>query len=58
MLLSVFYNGQIRSMPPKLLTDNKGHILIRPLAYCQEKDIIKYAQEQCFPLIPCNLFGS
>src|SRR3990167_7083138 len=40
LLLSVFYNGQIRSMPPKLLTDDKQHIVIRPLAYCQEKDIM------------------
>lgn len=57
-LLSVFYNGQIRSMPPKLLTDDKKHIVIRPLSYCQEKDIIHYAQLQEFPIIPCNLCGS
>jgi tRNA 2-thiocytidine biosynthesis protein TtcA len=58
LLMSVFYNGEIRSMPPKLLTDSKRHILIRPLAYCQEKDIIEYAKEQQFPIIPCNLCGS
>lgn len=58
LLMSVLYNGEIRSMPPKLLTDNKRHILIRPLAYCQEKDIIKYAEEQQFPIIPCTLCGS
>ncbi|WP_257788586.1 tRNA 2-thiocytidine(32) synthetase TtcA [Coxiella burnetii] len=58
LLMSVFYNGQIRSMPPKLLSDNKRHVLIRPLAYCQERDIIKYAMEQQFPLIPCNLCDS
>jgi len=58
LLMSVFYSGEIRSMPPKLLTDNKQHIVIRPLAYCQEQDIIAYAQEQEFPIIPCNLCGS
>ena len=58
LLMSILYNGQIRSMPPKLLTDNKKHIVIRPLAFCQEKDIIQYAQEQRFPIIPCNLCGS
>ena len=58
LLMSIFYNGEIRSMPPKLLSDNKKHIVIRPLAYCQEKDIIEYAKEQAFPIIPCNLCGS
>lgn len=58
LLMSIFYTGDIRSMPPKLLTDNKRHIVIRPLAYCQEADIIKYALEQKFPIIPCNLCGS
>lgn len=58
LLMSIFYNGEIRSMPPKLLSDNKKHIVIRPLAYCQERDIINYAQEKQFPIIPCNLCGS
>jgi tRNA 2-thiocytidine biosynthesis protein TtcA len=58
LLMSIFYSGEIRSMPPKLLSDNKRNMVIRPLAYCQEKDIIKYAQEQQFPIIPCNLCGS
>jgi len=58
LLMSVLYNGQIKSMPPKLLTDDKALILIRPLAYCQENDIIQYAQAQAFPIIPCNLCGS
>ncbi|MCH9769375.1 MAG: tRNA 2-thiocytidine(32) synthetase TtcA [Gammaproteobacteria bacterium] len=58
LLMSICYNGQIRSMPPKLLTDDKKHLVIRPLIYCQEKDIIKYANEQQFPIIPCNLCGS
>lgn len=58
LLMSILYNGQIRSMPPKLLNDDKKQIVIRPLAYCQEKDIIAYATEQQFPIIPCNLCGS
>jgi tRNA 2-thiocytidine biosynthesis protein TtcA len=58
LLMSILYSGEIRSMPPKLLTDTKRHIVIRPLAYCQEQDIIAYAQAQEFPIIPCNLCGS
>ncbi|MBV8802077.1 MAG: tRNA 2-thiocytidine(32) synthetase TtcA [Gammaproteobacteria bacterium] len=58
LLMSILYSGEIKSMPPKLLSDNKRHIVIRPLAYCQEKDIIKYAREQRFPIIPCTLCGS
>ena len=56
--MSLLYNGEIRSMPPKLLTDDKRNIVIRPLAYCQEKDIAAYAELQGFPIIPCNLCGS
>lgn len=58
LLMSIFYNGEIKSMPPKLLTNNKDHIVIRPLAYCQENDIIEYAKEQQYPIIPCSLCGS
>lgn len=58
LLMSIFYNGEIRSMPPKLLSDSRRHIVIRPLVYCQEKDIACYAEEQQFPIIPCNLCGS
>jgi tRNA 2-thiocytidine biosynthesis protein TtcA len=58
LLMSILYSGEIRSMPPKLLTDNKRHIVIRPMAYCQERDIAAYAAEQAFPIIPCNLCGS
>jgi tRNA 2-thiocytidine biosynthesis protein TtcA len=58
LLMSILYSGIIASMPPKLLTDDKKHIVIRPLVYCQEKDIIAYAKEQQFPIIPCNLCGS
>lgn len=58
LMMSILYNGDTRSMPPKLLSDNKKHIVIRPLCYVQEKDIITYATEQNYPIIPCNLCGS
>lgn len=58
LLMSILYSGEIKSMPPKLLSDNKKNIVIRPLAYCQENDIITYAKERKFPIIPCNLCGS
>lgn len=58
LLMSIMYNGQIKSMPPKLLSDDKKHVVIRPLAYCQEADIIKYAAYKKYPIIPCNLCGS
>jgi len=58
LMMSILYNGDIRSMPPKLLSDNKKHIVIRPLCYVQEKDIITFANEQQYPIIPCTLCGS
>jgi tRNA 2-thiocytidine biosynthesis protein TtcA len=58
LLMSMMYNGEVRSMPPKLLSDSKKNIVIRPMVYCQEKDIITYAQERKFPIIPCNLCGA
>ena len=58
LMMSILYNGDIRSMPPKLLSDNKKHIVIRPMCYVQEKDIIAFATEHEFPIIPCNLCGS
>ena len=58
LLMSIMYSGQIRSMPPKLRSDSGKHIVIRPLIYCQESDIQIFAQEQNFPIIPCNLCGS
>ncbi len=57
-LMSMMYSGEIRSMPPKLLTQDKRLVVIRPMAYCQEKDIIAYASEQQYPIIPCHLCGS
>lgn len=58
LLMSILYNGEIRSMPPKLRSDNGKHIVIRPLVYCQENDIAAFAKEMEFPIIPCNLCGS
>lgn len=56
--LNLFFGGTVKAMPPKLLSDDKQHIVIRPLAYCRERDIAKYAAIREFPLIPCNLCGS
>lgn len=58
LLMSILYNGETRSMPPKLLSDNKKHIVIRPLCYVQEADIKAFAAEQNYPIIPCTLCGS
>lgn len=58
LLMSILYNGDIRSMPPKLLSDNKKNIIIRPLVYCQENDIAAFAEHMGFPIIPCTLCGS
>lgn len=58
LFLNMFYGGKIKGMPPKLVSDNGEHVVIRPLAYCHEKDIIKYAAMRDYPIIPCNLCGS
>jgi len=56
--LNIFFSGRIKSMPPKLLSDDKKNVVIRPLAYCEERDIKKYSNQKNFPIIPCNLCGS
>jgi tRNA 2-thiocytidine biosynthesis protein TtcA len=56
--LNMFYGAKLKSMPPKLLSDDKRNIVIRPMAYCREKDIVRFAELNEYPIIPCNLCGS
>lgn len=58
LFLNMFHGGRLKSMPAKLVSDDKKNIVIRPLAYCRETDIAKYAKNKDFPIIPCNLCGS
>lgn len=58
LFLNMFFSGKLKAMPPKLLSDDKRNIVIRPLAYCRERDIRKLAEINDYPIIPCNLCGS
>ena len=58
LFMNMFFGSRLKGMPPKLVTDNGEHVVIRPLAYCREKDLAAYAEHREFPIIPCNLCGS
>jgi len=56
--LNLFHAGKVKAMPPKLLSDDGRHVVVRPMAYCAEADIVSYARMREFPIIPCDLCGS
>lgn len=58
LFLNMFFGGKIKAMPPKLVSDDGQHMVIRPLAYCAERDVARFARAMAYPIIPCNLCGS
>ena len=58
LMLNMFYGGKMKAMPAKLVSDNGEHVVIRPLAFCKESELIQYSELKHFPIIPCNLCGS